>query len=75
VKEFFKRIETWLKKLLSQTMKNKEYQPSIDIKSETTTIIASLEGVLLLARLHQDETSLTQVKKTTIARLTVASFF
>lgn len=72
VKEFFKRIETWLKKLLSQAVKDNECQLSIDIKSETTTILASLEGVLLLARLYQDETRLTQVKKATIARLTVA---
>lgn len=72
VREFFKRIESWLAGLLSQGVEKKECHLHMDVKLETTTILASLEGALLLAHLYQDDLRLAWVKKTIIARLTTA---
>ncbi|PHQ80309.1 MAG: TetR family transcriptional regulator [Coxiella sp. (in: Bacteria)] len=72
VREFFRRIEDWLRRLLNQGVESKEYHLNIDVTLEITMILSSLEGALLLARLYQDDLRLAQVKEAIIARLSRA---
>lgn len=64
VKLFFKKIELWLKNLLTKAIELNEFKLSKrTIAQEAMAMLAMIEGALLLARLFHDEAHLTVVKK------------
>ena len=68
---FFNRLEDWLKRLLIESISNKECSiEKKDIKNEILLIFSLLEGALLLARLFEDDERLVVARRHIVARLT-----
>jgi TetR/AcrR family transcriptional repressor of nem operon len=63
VRIFFKKIETWLEKLLLLGKKQNEFSLGKSVKEEVLLILSVLEGALLLARLYKDERRLMIARK------------
>lgn len=72
VRLFFKKIQTWLEKLLLLGKSKKEFYIEKNVQEEALFILTALEGALLLARLYQDEKVLKTAKKQIRERLTRA---
>lgn len=69
VKTFFKKLEKWLAKLLELGKKENEFSLKGSIKEEAQSIMSTIEGALLLARLFNDKSRLMLVKKQILERL------
>ncbi len=63
VRAFFKRIEKWMVLLLKDAQASGEFRLQVDPQQVAKLALAMLEGALLLARLYQDEASLTLAKQ------------
>jgi TetR/AcrR family transcriptional repressor of nem operon len=69
VKQFFASLEKWLKELLLQAIRSKEFVlKKISIHREALFILSLIEGALLLARLFQDEGHLVVARQHIIDR-------
>jgi TetR/AcrR family transcriptional repressor of nem operon len=70
VQQFFSRLTTWLKQLLTEALARNECKlEKKNIAAEATFMLAHFEGSLLLARLYKDEGYLAAARRQIMARL------
>ncbi len=72
VQQFFTRIASWFKQLLTEGLTKKEFKlEKKNIPAETIFILSLFEGSLLLARLFEDEEYLAAARRQIMARFTM----
>lgn len=70
LRAFFELNETWISKVLGEGIRQSEIKPSLNIEVTAATLLALLEGGLLISRTHQTPPDyLSKLMQETLAHL------